>query len=144
MLIIKVREADPKDAVSISELMRELGYYINPDDIKDKILQLSNDTTDKIFVAELKSLICGVLSIHILPCLHDNANIGRITSLVVTKKYRRKGFGTKLMQEAEKFAWNQNCSRIEITSNDNRVNAHEFYTKSGYRSNDRRFIKHKP
>ena len=141
--IVKIRKAHINDDIFISELMLQLGYYINTDEVRDKIIQLSNNSSDEIFVAESESHVVGVLSIHILPCLHTNANVGRITSLVINKEYHRKGFATALMKHVEKFAWNQNCFRIEITSGNKRADAHEFYKKIGYQIADSRFIKQK-
>jgi GNAT superfamily N-acetyltransferase len=49
-----------------------------------------------------------------------------------------------LVAEAEEFAWNNGCSRIEITSGDHRPDAHAFYEAIGYFQDCRRFIKERP
>jgi hypothetical protein len=50
---------------------------------------------------------------------------------------------TREKPEAEDFAWDNGCVRIEITSGEHRAGAHAFYEAIGYKQDSRRFIKSK-
>jgi GNAT superfamily N-acetyltransferase len=52
--------------------------------------------------------------------------------------------GQRLVAEAEAFAWNNGCARIEITSGDHRPDAHAFCEAIGYFQDCRRFVKKRP
>jgi GNAT superfamily N-acetyltransferase len=53
-------------------------------------------------------------------------------------------FGRRLVTEVEEFAWNNGCAGIEITSGDQRPDAHAFYEAIGYFQDCRSFIKERP
>jgi len=63
---------------------------------------------------------------------------------VVDSQFKGRGIGKRLVAEAEEFAWENGCARIEITSDEHRVDAHAFYEAVGYKPDSRRFIKHRP
>jgi len=55
----------------------------------------------------------------------------RIKKLWVDKRFRNHGFGTDLMEEAEKYAKEQNCTFIIVHTMS--WHAPDFYKKLGYR-----------
>lgn len=140
---LSIRRAEEKDSSRISELLKELGYPIDNESIREKIITFSKKETEFILVAERENNVEGVLSFHMIPMFHALGNAGRITSLVVTEKFRGMGIGRRLIEHAEAWAWEKDCKKIEITSGDHRINAHGFYEKNGYKLEDRRFLKTK-
>lgn len=138
---IIVRPATENDAASISALLHELGYSLEVAHTRKNIALLSSSSRDTVLVAEAASAVAGVLSFHVMPLFHVAGNLGRITSLVVSSQWQRHGVGRKLVQAAEDFAWSQGCLRIEVTSGDQREDAHKFYQNLGYQLDERRFIK---
>ena len=76
--------------------------------------------------------------------LHVSGGLGRISALVVGSQFKGHGIGKSLVAEAEEFAWENGCARIEITSGERRADAHAFYEAVGYTQDSRRFIKHRP
>ncbi len=140
-ITIIVRPATESDATSISALLSELGYSLEVAHVKKNIALLSSSLSDAVFVAEADSSIVGVISFHVIPLFHVVGNLGRISSLVVSSQWQRRGVGGKLVQAAEEFGWSQGCLRIEVTSGDHRAGAHEFYQNLGYQFDERRFLK---
>jgi GNAT superfamily N-acetyltransferase len=138
---IAVRAAAEADAAAISALLIEFGYPLDIAQVKNNISRLSVSADNAIFVAEATSSVVGVLSFHIVPLFHVVGNLGRITSLVINPQWHRRGVGSRLIEAAEEFGWSHGCLRIEVTSGDHRPGAHEFYKKSGYQIDERRFIK---
>jgi GNAT superfamily N-acetyltransferase len=139
-----IREALISDAVHIASLISELGYSATEQCVRDRLTQLSSTPADMVFIADYAGEIGGFLSFHVLPLLHVEGNLGRITALAVSSRFRRCGIGRKLVATAERFAWTHGCVRVEITSGDHRADAHAFYEAAGYRQETRRFLKSNP
>jgi GNAT superfamily N-acetyltransferase len=88
--------------------------------------------------------VAGVLAFQIIPLFHIAGDLGRITALVVSSRFGRRGIGRQLVAAAERFGWERGCARIEITSGDHRPGAHAFYEAIGYGVDTRRFVKSRP
>ena len=121
--------------------MTELGYPSSSLEITERFRKLSNHSANYVLVARTENEVIGLVALHIVPLMHLNPNLGRVTALVVSEKWQRSGVGKKLMEAAEKIAQNNNCSKMEITSGDQRSVAHAFYEKLGYEEVSRRCIK---
>jgi N-acetylglutamate synthase-like GNAT family acetyltransferase len=140
-LTIVIRDAETDDSQAIAGLLKELGYPQDHDHTLKKIRKLSKRTKDRILVAQKYDHVVGCLSLHIMPLLHRAGNLCRVTALIVSEAYRGKYIGRRLMEIAEKYAKANGCSCIEITSGDQRVDAHRFYRQLGYVATSKRFIK---
>jgi GNAT superfamily N-acetyltransferase len=139
-----IREALIGDAVQIASLISELGYSATEQFVRDRLTQLSSSAADMVFIAEHAGEIGGFLSFHVLPLFHVEGNLGRITALAVSPRFRRCRIGRELVAAAERFAWSHGCVRGELTSGDHRAEAHAFYEAVGYRQETRRFLKAHP
>ena len=141
---VTIRLAEQSDVAGLAELMGQLGYPSAPEEVGDRIARLSASPSDRVLVAEHEGNVVGVVSIHVIPMLHAAGNAGKVTVFVVSENHRGQGIGTRLMQEAEAWAWSQGCVKAEIVSADQRSDAHRFYKSLGYRCDERRFLKDKP
>ena len=140
---ISIGKAEVHQASEVAELLGQLGYPSEPEAIGEKISALSTSKTDYIWVAQSRGKVVGLLAFHVAPLLHAPGNLGRITALVVDENFRDKGIGKLLVETAEKWAWDRECTRIELTSGDQRSRAHQFYQNLGYAMESKRFIKRK-
>lgn len=138
---ITVRVAQPADSGGIAELMGQLGYPATLSEVEDRLTRLSSLDSERVIVAEQDGRIVGIVGVHLTPLLHESGNLGRIIALVVEAGHRGHGIGRRLVSEAESWAWNHSCSRMEVTSGDHRSDAHRFYEACGYRCDERRFLK---
>ena len=69
----------------------------------------------------------------IIPNLSNQGRpIGFIENVVTDEKWRGKGVGTKLLQEAIAMAKAQNCYKVFLESGIARTDAHEFYKSLGF------------
>ncbi len=61
---------------------------------------------------------------------------------MIDKNHRRKGFGIKLMNTAETYAKENNCSHVDLTTKVHRasIGTHDFYKKLGYTDSNVSFI----
>jgi N-acetylglutamate synthase-like GNAT family acetyltransferase len=138
---IIIRDAEKDDCEAIARLLAELGYPNTPQFAAKKINRLSKKINNRILIATVDSMIVGALSLHIVPLLHQAGDLCRVTAIIVSKDYRGKSIGRRLMEIAEAYAQSNGCIKVEITSGDHRNEAHSFYRQIGYKEVSRRFIK---
>jgi predicted N-acetyltransferase YhbS len=96
-----------------------------------KYIQFPNQ---KAWVAEKAGQVVGCIAVAITHYFHRPRSFLRVITMIVDEQQRRSGIGKSLMNIAEKFALDQECSHIELTSGMHRVGsgAHEFYSSLGY------------
>jgi predicted N-acetyltransferase YhbS len=92
-------------------------------------------------VAERDGSVVGLLTLHMVPVLHEPGDWCRITSLVVHPAARRSGVARALVTQAESRARAAGCARIEVTSALHRDGAHDFYRSQGYGRVSEHFLK---
>jgi len=140
--VVILRQARPEDAGELSVLLSELGYPSAAEAIARRISACADVPGLSIVVALRDERLVGVVAVHCVPTLISDAALGRITALVVSAEVRGRGVGRLLVKEAEAFAHQRGCERMELTSGDHRPGAHAFYERLGYAVEARRFIKH--
>ena len=91
--------------------------------MKDRLAAISLGQDGKILVAELDTEVIGLVCLQIVPVFHLAEPLARITTLVISSKFKRHGTGRRLIAEAEMLAWEHGCGHIEITSGDQRGDA---------------------
>jgi len=140
---IRIRPALTSDAPALALLLGELGYPAVDDQVRHR-LEIHRAPNSIILVVESDERLVALLSLHLIPLMHADGFLGRVTSLVVSESNRRQGFGRLLVSAAEEYAWSNGCSRMEITSGDHRPDTHVFYEHLGYQVDCRRFIRNRP
>ena len=136
-----IREATHEDIPALVGLTAELGYPDSEEEIRKRFITVSESPHHKIFVAERNENVIGLMSFHALDVLYGAGKLGRITALVVTDSERGKGVGKMLVAKAEELACKSDCKRIELTTNNRRIDAHKFYESQGFEESSKRFIK---
>jgi GNAT superfamily N-acetyltransferase len=141
---VTIRPAAPEDAAAIAGCLAALGYGTSATLVGVKLAASAGSAIDTALVAEYAPAgIVGVVSVHVLPLFHAAGNLARLTALAVRPDHQRQGVGRALVAAAERFAWEHQCGRVEVTSGDQREQAHAFYQALGYSVDERRFIKHR-
>jgi len=135
---VSVRRAGAADTAAIAALLAELGYATAAADVERRLGGLERSAA---LVAELDGEILGVLTLAMVPVLHEHGDWCRISVLVVAERARRRGLARELVAEAEAIARAHGCVRIEVTSALHRDGAHEFYRSIGYDQVSEHFLK---
>lgn len=137
-----IRHATTADISYIIELIRQLGYEINIEQVAAN-LHLYEKLQGFVFVAEEEEHVIGFASGSFVPLFHSNEMMFRITALCVHETKRGTGIGKNLMQRIEEVCKKKDCNYIEVTSGPQRKgDAHVFYESLGYRIyKGRRFTK---
>jgi GNAT superfamily N-acetyltransferase len=139
-----IRNLDTSHAAQLIPLLIDLGYP-NQD-----VVSLANRI--QIFVSQSRSFIYGFYeqetlvafgSLSLIPLIHEDGYLGRVSALAVKENAQGKGIGRQLMLYMERVAVSHNCTRMELTSGAHRESqAHIFYTKIGYQKySGARFVK---
>ncbi|MEI2453939.1 global regulator CLP-associated N-acetyltransferase [Lysobacter firmicutimachus] len=137
----RVRLAELGDASDVAELLSQLGYPCTRDEAAERIAVLRDDPRHYLLLAELDGHACGLVASHTRYSLTHGADLTRITALVVARSCYRQGIGRLLLREVERRARRDGVSRIEVTSNSARLEAHEFYRRCGYADGSVKFVK---
>ena len=123
-----------------SELSSLLELYkqLNVDDVIDEnttksIWENIIKQDIKYFVAKENGKIMASCYICIIPNLtRGGKSIGFIENVITDVKYRRKGIGKTVMENAIKYAKEQNCYKVLLQSGKKRTDAHPFYESIGF------------
>jgi N-acetylglutamate synthase-like GNAT family acetyltransferase len=126
-----IRLATAEDAKRITVLCEQLGYPTSQEEVQRRLNQIRQDERHAVYVGELDSHVIGWAHVYVcrLMITELQAEIG---GLVVDEHYRRSGAGRLLMQRAEQWARENECSAIYLRSNVIRKDAHAFYERIGY------------
>ena len=138
---MKIRPACEADSADIASLLEELGYQASPAQVRDR-LKTAEPLSTLHLVAESGGSIVACLSACLVPYFPDGSTLCRITAMVVSSAYRRTGIGGALVEAASKYARQQGCSGLEVTSAERRIDAHRFYEGNGFFRTSSRF--HRP
>ncbi len=138
-----IRKPELKDSEEVFELLDEL--YENKIDYSiftQKYKTILKDNNFYGIVAIEDNKVVGVLISRVINRLAKKKNILFIDDLIVNGKYRNKGIGKLLIQDASTYAKSKDCGALELTSMIENVNAHKFYANNGFEKRQYKFKKH--
>ncbi len=138
-----IRKLELKDLEEVFELLDEL--YENKIDYSiftQKYKAILKDNNFYGIVAIEDNKVVGVLISRVINRLAKKKNILFIDDLIVNGKYRNKGIGKLLIQDATTYAKSKDCGALELTSMIENVNAHRFYENNGFEKRQYKFKKH--
>lgn len=137
----QVRPAELGDASDVARLLDVLGYPCSRDEAAERIAVILGDRRHHLLLAEIDGAACGLVSLNLIYSVARGADIARITALVVAPNCHRQGIGRRLLREVERIARRAGASRLEVTSNPRRLEAHAFYRGCGYADGSQHFVK---
>ncbi len=128
-----VREATTDDATHLVPLVIELGYRTCANDLLGSLKRYAATDGSWAYVVEVDGALIGAAAYHITPYFHRRGGSLRVTALVVSKNFRRRGVGKWLLEKAVELALQNECDKIEVTSGAHRAReAHSFYDRMGF------------
>lgn len=135
---MNIRDASSADAPAMVPLLAELGYPA----IEDAVTTLIGSVTSegaRVLVVETDGKVQGFAVVHRMLTLHRQAPVAYLSALVVSSEARGHGLGRALVDAVSAIGAEWGCETLELTSNDRRAHAHEFYTSLGFSSESRKF-----
>ena len=89
--------------------------------------EIEADPNNELIVAELDGEIIGTLQLTFTPSLsHQGSKRCTVESVRVDEKHRGKGIGREMMQWAIERAKEKGCASMQLTTHNDRSNAHRF------------------
>lgn len=140
-MTLLIRSAEPRDAEAMVPLLEQLGYGAEASAVRRRLEMLLRREDCAVLVAEDGNRVVGLVSLQVLALLHTDAPRAMLTALVVLDAARGRGVGRALVSKSEEEGRARGCSRVIVTSANQRANAHRFYERLGYSFTGRRFIK---
>jgi GNAT superfamily N-acetyltransferase len=96
----------------------------------ERIIATPNET---LYVAELDGVVVGTFQTTLLTTLSGRGSSNLLIEAVQTRKdMRGKGIGETMMQFAVDTARARGLSKVQLSSNKERVDAHRFYERVGF------------
>ena len=144
---ITIRESTYDDIPSLLELLYELGRpKPQQDNELEKFTKLlknyMQEDDKKILVAQIgNSKIIGMISIVFLSRLNQNTLEMYVPELIVSKNYRSKGIGKKLINFSIELGKEKKCHRMRLESGNHRIESHKFYKHLGFEDSSIFFTK---
>jgi GNAT superfamily N-acetyltransferase len=111
------------------------------DDYIDALREIETDPHSTVLVAVNHGVdVVGVLQLITFRHLqHRGGRCAEIESMHVRHDLRYSGIGGKLLDHAIEIARDMGCYRVQLTSNDQRPDAHRFYERHGFVGSHRGF-----
>ena len=94
-----------------------------------------SDSKNIILVAEIKGILVGVASLHIIQKL--TRKMGLIEDVAVDSKVRGNGIGKKLIENLMEYSVKAGCDKVSLSSS--KENA-TFYEKIGFQVNELQMV----
>ena len=134
-----LRAATPEDAAAIAILLAELGYPTDAADAPRRLAAVVADGGALLLAVRDDGPPLGLMCLSRHVAIHADSPVAYITALVTTSAARRRGVGRALVEEAKRWAREQGCGRLSVTSAEHRADAHAFYPSCGMPYTGRRF-----
>ena len=118
---------------TLASLMGELGYPISRADMRNRFEFVASSSDDEILVAELDGQVVGLVGVRTAEPIHRVGRSGEITALVVAADCKRRGIGSALLAQAEKWLAARGADNVGVNAGNHRKDeAHRFYAARGY------------
>jgi len=128
---MQIRLPRTADADQLAALNRELGYAVEPQEMRLRIERLSGLREHYIAVAEVEGDVVGWVHAEQRFSMESGAK-AELVGLVVGAGRRRHGIGRSLVRAAEEWAADRGLDAIVVRSNVVRPESHDFYKRIGY------------
>jgi GNAT superfamily N-acetyltransferase len=128
---ISIRTGRNSDGEAVADLTTQLGYDVPSSGVKERLARILARTDQRFLIAEDDGRPVGWLHAAMAVYLEADPFV-MIAGLVVDNSRRNQGVGRMLMDHAERWAREQQCSLVRLSSSAGRVGAHRFYEHLGY------------
>ncbi|HES59097.1 MAG TPA: N-acetyltransferase [Caldithrix sp.] len=129
-MTLKIRQAKINDNDQIFDLVKRFTPSFIPlkDDFDKSFGKLLNNANSVILVVCIDETIIGYLLGFEHLTFYANGRVGWVEEIMVNNKYRRKGIGSNLMNEFEKWIGQKNGKLVGLATR----RAADFYKAIGY------------
>jgi GNAT superfamily N-acetyltransferase len=137
--VLALRAAKPADAAGLARLLGKLGGVSIGEMLVDRHLAAIRKSGGGTHLAEIGPLV-GCISWTLVQTLQHGA-VGRISLLFVDEGHRRRGIGNKLLAVAEAALAKKGCTILEVMSDIDIRNSHNFFRSGDFEQTSYRFAR---
>ena len=140
---IDIRKAESKDLPIIVQLLgddflgqqrEDLSEPVNENYVK-AFREIEASQNNELIVAELDGQVIGTLQLTYTPSLsYQGSKRCTVESVRVDSLLRGKGIGREMMLWAIDRAKEKGCISMQLTSHNDRADAHRFYEQLGFKN----------
>ncbi len=135
--MVIVRRARAADLDAVCELLAQLpidGRAAIPADAAGRVFDaILRQRGRSLLVAESDGTVVGTADLVIVANLtHGCRSFGLVENVVVAPDARRHGIGRALMERVVSDAQAAGCYKVQLLSNTERTDAHDFYAAIGF------------
>lgn len=139
MSTLTIRLAVPEDLQSILDLTAEdaIRAFDEPtaptDNQRAALDEIISDPVHDLLVGEVDGQVVATAHLSWLRVLmYDGGLMCQIESVRTATALRGQGIGKQLMESIEAEARRRGAARLQLTTNNERLRAHEFYQRLGF------------
>jgi predicted N-acetyltransferase YhbS len=135
-----VRRATAADSEALAGLIAILGHRAEAADMPARIAGVEA-SPGLVLVAVDQGEVLGMVSVQRLVLIHRTTPIAFLSTLSVQEKSRRSGIARALVAAVEEQARAWGCEAVELTSRNDRHEAHRFWEALGFEARSRKFVR---
>lgn len=95
---------------------------------------IARDDNQRLMIAELEGVLVGTIQLTFIPGIANRGLWrGLVEAVHITPSQRKKGFGGKMLDWAIAECRTRGCGVVQLTSNKQRLDAHRFYERLGFK-----------
>lgn len=139
MTPLTIRAAGPDDLEAILALTAEdsMHYFDEPAAVTDNqraaLAEISADPNQEILVGTIGDrVVCTAQLSWMRVLASDGGLYCQVESVRTATAVRGQGIGQRFMEHVEAEARRRGAARLQLTTNKERVRAHEFYQRLGF------------
>lgn len=136
-----IREVKKSDLKGLLDLYTQL--HDNPmPEINDHInllwQRIIDDEDHHVIVGVLDNKIISACVVVVIPNLtHNQRPYALIENVITHEAYRKKGYGTALLNYAKDIASKNNCYKLMLLTGSKKESTLNFYEQAGFNKNDK-------
>ena len=116
-------------ATPSNELGPEAPCYV------EALREIQASDANGIYVAEAEGRLVGTFMLtFIRHLMRQGTLVAQVEEVRVDRPLRNRGYGAEMMHWAIEEARRRDCSRVQLTTNKSRKDAHRFYARLGFRA----------
>ncbi|MDQ8726731.1 GNAT family N-acetyltransferase [Bradyrhizobium sp. LHD-71] len=126
-----VRTIADSDIAAATVLIAQLGYEMPQAELVRRLTAVLGQADHRVWVYDDGGIVIGLLHAFFRPALDKPPEV-MVQALVIEASQRSRGVGEALMQAAEAWAREKDCTSVALYSHVDRDRAHRFYERLGY------------
>jgi ribosomal protein S18 acetylase RimI-like enzyme len=129
---VQIRRFDSQDSTAVLQLANELIPKSEGTQRATMLKNVLRDPNYSLYVAEVNECIAGFIDLRVFPDFVEGILLALIQNVVVQKRFRQQGIGSKLLHRVISDALQRNVGEIHVWTEFENQQAITFYIQHGF------------